>query len=86
MNIYAELTTVQQALDNAAVDYALVGGLAVAVGGAPRATKDIDLLVRPDDVVRAKAAVRACGYTPMKTSAGRPLDQHDVIKLTEQDR
>jgi hypothetical protein len=149
MNIYAELTTVLQALDNAAVDYALVGGLAVGVWGAPRATKDIDLLVRPEDVVRAKAAVRACGYTleavpmrfsdgmelervskvaagqlmtvdfllvnpnletvwqsrqrfeledgsisvisrealiAMKTSAGRPLDQHDVIKLTEQDR
>ena len=43
-------------LDADGVDYALAGGLAVAVWGAPRATKDIDLLVRPDQVVAAKAA------------------------------
>lgn len=149
MNLYDELVGVIQALDAAGVDYALVGGLAVGIWGAPRATKDIDLLVRPEDVARAKAAVSGCGYTlealpmrfsdgmemhrvskiaagqlmtvdfllvnanlegvwqsresheienasvrvisrqaliAMKLSAGRPIDQHDAIKLTEQDR
>lgn len=50
-------------LEDAGVDYALVGALAVAVWGAPRATKDIDLLVRREDLPRAMAAVRARGFT-----------------------
>jgi hypothetical protein len=149
MNLFDELVMVVRSLDAVGVDYALVGGLAVGVWGAPRATKDIDLLIRPEDLSRAKDAARACGYTlealpmrfadgmemrrvnklvggqlmmldfilvdhnlepawqsrerrdtestpifvvsrdaliAMKLAAGRPQDQADVIKLTEQDR
>ena len=145
-----ELTAVTHALDEARIPYALVGGLAVAVWGAPRATRDIDLLVEADDVPRAEAALAAGGFTlpavpmrfsdgmvvhrvskirdgnlmtvdllvvdrssrayfesrelrfletgdaiwvigrealiAMKIAAGRPQDQADVIRLTEQDR
>jgi hypothetical protein len=63
MMLYDELDAVLGALDGAGVDYALAGALAVAVWGAPRATKDIDLLVRREDLARAMAAVAACGYT-----------------------
>jgi hypothetical protein len=45
------------------VEYALVGGLAVAVWGAPRATKDIDLLVQPERLDAAMNAVASCGFT-----------------------
>ena len=48
MNVLDELMGVAAALEGASVDYAHVGGLAVAVWGAARATKDIDLLVRPE--------------------------------------
>jgi hypothetical protein len=63
VTLYDELKGVLGALDEANVDYALVGALAVAVWGAPRATKDIDLLVRRDDLQAAMAAVRARGFT-----------------------
>jgi hypothetical protein len=63
VTLYEELRKVLDALDQASVDYALVGGLAVAVWGAPRATKDIDLLVRPEDLSRAKAALEVGGFT-----------------------
>jgi hypothetical protein len=63
VNLYDELRSVLEALDQATVDYALIGGLAVAVWGAPRATKDIDLLVRREDLARAVAAVSARGFT-----------------------
>ncbi len=63
MTLYDELRSVLAALDQAGVDYALVGGLAVAVWGAPRATKDIDLLVRSESLSQSVAAVRACGFT-----------------------
>lgn len=150
MTIYEELLRVVGSFDSANVDYALVGGLAVGVWGAPRATKDIDLLVRGEDLAAAKAALQSCGYKlaalpmhfsdgmeiqrvskveaggrlmmvdlilvnaqlepiwqsrerravesgplwvisrdaliAMKVAAGRPQDQADVVKLTEQDR
>jgi hypothetical protein len=63
MTLYDELRVVLDALDRAGVDYALVGALAVAIWGAPRATKDIDVLVRPEDLPRAKNALHVGGFT-----------------------
>ncbi len=63
VTIYDELQGVLGALDAAKVPYALVGGLAVAVWGAPRATKDIDLLVRRHDIPKALDAVRHRGFS-----------------------
>jgi hypothetical protein len=63
VTLYDELRSVLMALDQAGIDYALVGGLAVAVWGAPRATKDIDLLIRSDALSHAVGAVLACGFT-----------------------
>jgi hypothetical protein len=61
-------------LEAAGVDYALVGALAVAVWGAPRATTDIGLLVRAEDVPGALAAARKRGFVyealPMHFSDG----------------
>ena len=50
-------------LEKEGVEYALAGGLAVAVWGAPRATKDIDLLVRPESLPKAMASVGRCGFS-----------------------
>jgi predicted nucleotidyltransferase len=63
VTLYDELRSVLAALDQAGIDYALVGGLAVAVWGAPRATKDIDLLVQGEVLTQAMAALRTEGFT-----------------------
>jgi hypothetical protein len=63
VNLYDELSGVIAVMERQGVDYALIGALAVAVWGAPRATKDIDLLVRREDLARAKVAARARGFT-----------------------
>lgn len=63
MDLYDELRGVLAELDRQEVDYALIGALAVAVWGAPRATKDIDVLVRREDLPRAMSAVRSRGFT-----------------------
>ena len=63
MTLYEELRGVLDALDGEGVDYALIGALAVAVWGAPRATKDIDLLVQREDVDKALGAARGRGFT-----------------------
>jgi hypothetical protein len=62
MNLFDELVSLVAALDADGVEYALVGGLAVAVWGAPRATQDIDLLVRPEALAAALAAARRSGF------------------------
>jgi hypothetical protein len=62
VTLLEELTSMVAALDAAGVEYALAGGLAVAVWGAPRATQDIDLLVRPEALDQAVDAARARGF------------------------
>lgn len=57
--------------------YALAGGLAVAVWGAPRATKDIDLLVRPEEIQLAKEVAATCGFT----LPAKPMTFHDGMEL-----
>jgi hypothetical protein len=52
LDLIAELEALVSALDAEKVEYALCGGLALAVHGYPRATKDIDLLVRADSTER----------------------------------
>jgi hypothetical protein len=61
------------ALEQAGVPYAVIGGNAVAswVGsvdaGAVRTTKDVDLLLRRDDLDRAKATLTAAGFVYAET-------------------
>ena len=52
-----------KALDEAGVRFALVGGYAVALHGAPRGTIDIDLAVRwsLEDLVNAETALKDVG-------------------------
>lgn len=79
LDIEAELLLVVDALGAAGVEYALCGGLALAVHGFPRATKDIDVLVEEREVERAFAAVKGAGYTlragPMPLGVGTPNPQ-----------
>lgn len=44
------------------IEYAVVGALALAVHGFPRATTDIDLLVRREDLEAALGAAAKVGY------------------------
>jgi hypothetical protein len=48
------------ALEREGVEYVLVGGVALGLQGLTRATKDIDLFIRPveDNVVRLRRALR----------------------------
>lgn len=63
MDLYAELRELVRALDGAQVDYALCGGLALAVYGVARATRDIDLLARRTDLDQLRAVTRTRGFT-----------------------
>lgn len=62
MDLFAELAHLTQALSAANVDYALCGAVALAIHGAPRATKDIDVLAREGDLTRLRDVARAQGF------------------------
>ncbi len=83
MDLYAELTAVLDQLEAHGVECALCGALAVAVYGAPRATKDIDLVARKEDEAKVRAAVRAAGYPfealPMEFSSGVEVQRFSKI-------
>lgn len=62
MNLKTELLAVLDALDANGIEYALCGGLALAVHGHPRFTKDIDLLLPEEYLPRLEATVRPLGF------------------------
>src|ERR1700686_5859143 len=57
-----EFEAVISALAKNGIEYAVCGGLAMAIHGLPRATVDIDLLIRPEDEERVYAAVEPLGF------------------------
>lgn len=63
MDLFDDVVALASALDAAAIDYAICGGVALAIHGAPRATKDIDILAREVDLPRIRDVARACGFT-----------------------
>lgn len=63
MDLFAELVALVQAFELAGLDYALCGGVALAVHGLPRATKDIDVLVRAEDLARIRELASSSGFT-----------------------
>ena len=79
MDLIAEFGKVVDALRDAGVEYAVCGGLAVALHGHVRATRDIDLLVPAEQKDQAMAALRDRGFTltagPIPFSTGTPQER-----------
>ena len=63
MDLKQELLQAIGALNQADVPYALCGGMAVVLHGYPRLTRDIDLLIRPQELETAKTALASAGFS-----------------------
>jgi len=57
-----ELRSLISSFNDAGIDFALCGGLAVAAHGLVRATQDVDFLILPDSLNDAYAAAAVVGY------------------------
>lgn len=83
LDLFEEFKQILQALDAAGIDHAVVGALAVAIHGAPRATADIELLVEAADLQRAIDVARTRGFTwlanPMRFRDGTELQRISKI-------
>jgi putative nucleotidyltransferase-like protein len=84
LDLLHEFQRITRGLDEGGVPYAVVGALAVAIHGAPRATTDIDLLVAPQDVARALKISRDLGFSfealPMRFQDGMELRRTTKIE------
>lgn len=85
LDLYEEFRLLTRALGEAEIDYALCGGLAMAVYSIPRATVDIDLMIEPGSLDRVKEAAGNLGFTmeakPMTFAGGRV----EIQRLTKLD-
>lgn len=88
MNLYEEFFKVVRAFQGKDIRYALVGGLSLAFHDRPRFTRDIDLLVHPDDLCDIRDALASVGYrqtAPAWTFKNSNLALHRFLKSGEDD-
>jgi hypothetical protein len=73
---YQDVLRVARLLDDEGVEYALIGGYALALQGIVRLTEDVDILVEPT-VENARRWVRALSKLP--DGAARELEGDDTL-------
>jgi len=62
MSLYDEFFALIPYLNKTGVRYAVIGGIALAFHGRPRFTRDIDILVHPEDIDLARIAFARLDY------------------------
>jgi hypothetical protein len=62
MDIYDEFEKLIDTLNREEIEYAVCGGIAVALHGHPRFTEDVDILIRIDDLDRVSETVEELGF------------------------
>jgi hypothetical protein len=87
LDLFEETTTLLAELERHGVPYALAGALALAIHGVPRATTDIDLLVRPENVQAALRVARSKGFgvdaLPIRFSDGLEVRRSPRVDAVE---
>jgi hypothetical protein len=83
-----ELDSIRVALTRAGIDYAVCGGIAMAIHGFTRATEDLDIFIRPEDLRSVEETVAPLGFTfkakPMTFSSGN-MEIRRVSKIDSKD-
>lgn len=74
---FEEFLQLNQAFRDFGVEYALCGGMALAAHGFLRATEDIDVLVKAEDLPRIRSIAAGLGYL----LSGPPLEFKSGTKL-----
>ena len=77
IDLFEETRRLLLALEQRGIEYALVGAVALAVHGVPRATTDIDLLIRPESIEAVAKEARELGFVieaqPMRFPDGMEI-------------
>jgi len=78
MELFEEFSQLVDEFKKEKIDYALCGGLAMAVYAFPRATLDIDILIEPETLEKAKSIAKKLGFT---LDAGLMRFSNDAIQI-----
>lgn len=85
-NLTDELLKILSLFQAENFDYAICGGVAVAIHGAPRYTKNIDFLILRNDLDRALKIVEKLGYILpsgiIPFHVGKPTEHH-VFRISK---
>lgn len=81
MQIIEELYRLTEAFVASGLDYAVCGGLAVAIHGRPRLTVDIDVLVAATDVSRAAQIAASVGFDDVAGWVDLPVNKLGIARL-----
>jgi hypothetical protein len=87
-----ELDSIRNVLSERGIEFAVCGGMAMAIHGFVRATVDLDLLVKPEDVDVIEETVASLGYIiePQRLSKIDPIDGDamtlDLFLVTSESR
>jgi predicted nucleotidyltransferase len=79
----AELRELVRLFNQKKIEYALCGGMAVAIHGYPRFTKDIDFLVPAESLERAREVAAMAGF--LDESGRIPFADSDVYRVIKTD-
>jgi len=84
--LYDELRSLLSALDRDKIEYALRGGIAMAIHGRPRATVDIDILISPESLSQVLAIAEQLGYTIRGLDMSFGKDVIEIKRVSKIDR
>jgi len=88
MNVFDEFPKIAKALQQNKIRYALVGGVAMAFHDQPRFTRDIDLLVHPEDFEKLTEILTHLGYeekAPPWTFQRTNVTLHRFTRIEDQE-
>ena len=68
-------------LRDLSIDYAVVGGMALFLHGYRRFTEDVDLLVTPDGLAKAHAALEGSGYRSPFPNSRNLRDMENGVRI-----
>jgi hypothetical protein len=88
MNLFDEFFKIVESFEKIDLKYAVVGGIAMAFHDQPRFTKDIDILVLPEDLEKIATIFEKIGYFESSdpwTFKNTNLTLHRFMKVEGED-
>lgn len=86
LDLYEELRSLIAALDKHEIEYALCGGIAMAIFGRPRATVDIDLLIVAETLDEVIELAKALKYTVRGLDMSFANDAIEIRRVSKIDQ
>ena len=88
MNVFFEFHKIVRHFQKEEIEYALIGGVALAFYSAPRFTRDIDILTKKNELGRIAVLLKREGYfesSPPWTFKDTKLTLHRFLKIKNGD-